>query len=60
MMTRTEQQIFIKIANELEKQNLMLDTLTGEIERLTAEVTRLKGDDYSLESITRAIQNQRR
>lgn len=59
-MTRTEQQIFIKIANELEKQNLMLDTLTGEIERLTAEVTSLKGDDYSLESITRAIQNQRR
>lgn len=60
MMTRTEQQIFIKIANELEKQNLMLDTLTGEIERLTAEVTSLKGDDYSLGSITRAIQNQRR
>lgn len=60
MMTRTEQQIFIKIAYELEKQNIMLDTLTGEIERLTNEVTSLKGDDYSLESITRAIQNQRR
>lgn len=37
----------------LEAQNLMLDGIIGELENL-------QGDDFSLESITRAIQYIRR
>lgn len=37
----------------MKAQNIMLDEIISELENL-------QGDDYSLESITRAIQNSRR
>lgn len=59
-----------KQAELLESQNLMLDTIVGELENIQGEdyslesitnaIYSIKGDDYSLESITRAIQNIRR